>query len=44
MEESLLPQTVEQVDDLSQKLSDALEELKSLRQKLSSKPKPPEDK
>jgi hypothetical protein len=40
VEESLLPQTVEQVDDLSKKLTEALQELKVLKQKLSSKPKP----
>jgi len=40
VEESLLPQTVEQVDKLSKKLTEALQELKVLKQKLSSKPKP----
>jgi hypothetical protein len=40
VEESLLPQTVEQVDELSKKLTEALQELKVLKQKLSSKPKP----
>ena len=40
IEKSLLPQTVEQVDDLSKKLTEALQELKVLKQKLSSKPKP----
>ncbi|MGO9339442.1 MAG: hypothetical protein ACLPY1_18240 [Terracidiphilus sp.] len=40
LEKCLLPQTVEQVDDLSKKLTEALQELKVLKQKLSSKPKP----
>lgn len=39
VEESLLPQTVEQVDELSKKLTEALQELKVLKQKLSRKPK-----
>jgi hypothetical protein len=39
VEESLLPQTVEQVDELSKKLTEALQELKVIKQKLSRKPK-----
>lgn len=40
LEKCLLPQTVEQVDDLSKKLTEAIQELKVIRQKLSRKPKP----
>ena len=41
---SLLPQTVEQVDELTKKLQDALEELKSRRAELAKKAKPAEKK
>jgi hypothetical protein len=40
-EESLRPQTVEEVDMLTGKLKEALEELKVRRAELSKKPKPP---
>jgi hypothetical protein len=44
IEKSMLPQTVEQVDELSAKLTDALRELEALRRELSSKAKPADDK
>ncbi|MGD0630560.1 MAG: hypothetical protein ABR987_14610 [Terracidiphilus sp.] len=44
IEKSMLPQTIEQVDDLSAKLTEALKELKELRHELSSKAKPADDK
>jgi hypothetical protein len=44
IEKSLLPQTVEQVDDLSRKLTEALQELKELKLELSGNAKPAEDK
>jgi hypothetical protein len=43
-EENLRPQTIEEVDMLTAKLNEALEELKARRADLEKKPKPPGDK
>jgi len=43
-EERLLPQTLEEIDMLTKKLNDALEELKGRRAALSTKSEPAGDK